>query len=156
ESANLATVSYGTADKMRATIDLNEAAGETGAFRLNAMIADGEVDDRDVVENKSYALAPSFALGLGTPTRFYLYTQHVRQNNIPDGGIPSIGFSDYYQAPSYTASGSTVQTPATEALATAIMNAPKVDRSNFYGSNNDYEDVKADMVTVKVEHDLDA
>src|SRR5690606_598354 len=60
------------------------------------------------------------------------------------------------QAPSYTASGSTVQTPATEALATAIMNAPTVDRSNFYGSNNDYEDVKADMVTVKLEHDLDA
>lgn len=156
DGKNGATVGYGTADKKRITADLNEAFGETGAVRLNLMGADGEVDERDVVENKSFAVAPSIALGLGTPTRTYLYTQHVRQNNIPDGGIPTIGFDDFYTAPSYTSGGVTTQTPATEALADAIMGAPKVDRDSFYGTKNDYEDVKADMVTVKIEHDLDA
>lgn len=145
DGKNMVSASYGTADKKRLTADLNEAFGETGAVRLNAMWADGEVDERDVVENKSTAIAPSLALGLGTPTRFYLFSQHVRQNNVPDGGIPSIGFDDFYTANS-----------TSPALAAAIMNAPKVDRENFYGSKSDYEDVDADMVTVKFEHDLDA
>lgn len=160
DGKNLGTVSYGTAQKKRATVDLNEAFGETGGFRLNAMAADGNVEQRDEVENKNFAIAPSFALGLGTPTRFYFYTQHVRQNNVPDGGIPTIGFDNFYTAPSYsTTSGTTTtvtQNAATGALATAIMNAPKVDRSNFYGSKSDYEDVAADMVTTKFEHDIDA
>src|SRR5690606_4235107 len=30
----------------------------------------------------------------------------------------------------------------------------KVDRENFYGSDNDYEKVDADMITAKFEHDL--
>ncbi|MFT3930883.1 MAG: catecholate siderophore receptor Fiu [Spongiibacteraceae bacterium] len=145
DGKNMVSASYGTADKKRMTADLNEAFGETGAVRLNAMWADGEVDERDVVENKSTAIAPSLALGLGTPTRFYLFSQHVRQNNVPDGGIPSIGFDGFYTADS-----------TSPALAAAIMNAPKVDRENFYGSKSDYEDVDADMVTVKFEHDLDA
>jgi catecholate siderophore receptor len=145
DGKNGATVGYGTADKKRITADLNEAFGETGAVRLNLMGADGEVDERDVVENKSFAVAPSIALGLGTPTRTYLYTQHVRQNNIPDGGIPTIGFDGFFTADS-----------TSPELADAIMNAPKVDRDNFYGTKHDYEDVKADMVTVKIEHDLDA
>ena len=160
DGKNFATASYGTADKKRVTADLNEAFGETGAFRLNAMLADGEVEKRDEVENTGFAVAPSLALGLGTPTRFYLFSQHVRQENVPDGGIPSIGFNDSYQAPSYstTTNGVTTvtQTADTEVLANAIMNAPKVDRENFYGYKKDYEDVDADMVTIKFEHDLDA
>ncbi|MDB6060483.1 MAG: catecholate siderophore receptor Fiu [Verrucomicrobiaceae bacterium] len=160
DTAQQGTVSYGTAQKKRGTLDLNEAFGETGGFRLNALLTDGNVDDRDEVKNKSYALAPSFALGLGTATRFYVFGQHVSQDNVPDGGIPSIGFHGYYQAPSYstTTNGVTTvtQNAATQTLANAIMNAPKVDRSNFYGSDNDYEDVTADVVTIKFEHDLDA
>lgn len=160
DGKNLTTASYGTADKKRLTADLNEAFGETGAVRLNAMWADGDVDKRDEVENTGFAVAPSLALGLGTPTRFYFFTQHVRQENVPDGGILTVGRDDYYQAPSYTTgtapNQTTVRTPATEALANAIMNAPEVDRENFYGSKKDYEDVDADMVTVKFEHDIDA
>ena len=98
DGINGATLGYGTAQKKRATVDLNQALGETAAVRLNAMYSDGDVDERDVVENQSYAIAPSFALGLGTPTRFYLYSQHVRQDNVPDGGIPSIGLKGYYNS----------------------------------------------------------
>lgn len=160
DGKNFVTAGYGTADKKRVTADLNEAFGETGGFRLNAMWADGGVDKRDEVENTGFAVAPSLALGLGTPTRFYFFTQHVRQENVPDGGIPTVGFDDYYQAPSYstTTNGNTVvtQNANTTALANAIMNAPKVDRENFYGYKKDYEDVDADMVTIKFEHDIDA
>jgi len=136
DGVNGATLGYGTAQKKRATVDLNQALGETAAIRLNAMVSDGEVDDRDFVENQGYAIAPSFALGLGTPTRFYLYSQHVRQDNVPDGGIPSIGMKGYYNGIAELQAGA------------------KVDRSNFYGSPNDYEEVDADMVTAKIEHDL--
>jgi len=136
DGINGATLGYGTAQKKRATVDLNQALGETAAVRLNAMYSDGDVDERDVVENQSYAIAPSFALGLGTPTRFYLYSQHVRQDNVPDGGIPSIGLKGYYNS------------------AAALQAGAKVDRSNFYGSVNDNEKVDADMVTAKIEHDL--
>ena len=138
DGVNGATLGFGTAQKKRATVDLNQALGETAAVRLNAMYSDGDVDERDVVENQSYAIAPSFALGLGTPTRFYLYSQHVRQDNVPDGGIPSIGMKGYYNGIAQLQAGA------------------KVDRSNFYGSPNDYEDVDADMVTAKIEHDLGA
>lgn len=155
DGLNMATASYGTADKKRLTVDLNETFGNTGAVRLNAMGAAGDVEERDVVENESFAFAPSLALGLGTATRFYLYGQIVRQNNIPDGGIPSIGMEGFYAQPSYTTSGVTTRNASTEALAAALMRAGEVDRDNFYGSKNDYEDVRAEMVTIKFEHDID-
>lgn len=160
DGVNMLTAGVGTASKLRATADLNQAIGETSAIRLNAMVSDGDVDKRDVVENQSYAIAPSFATGLGTPTRFYLFSQHVRQDNVPDGGISALGFKGLYIAPSYSTTVGSVttvtQNAATEALASAIMNAPKVNRSNYYGSTGDYEDVSADMVTAKFEHDLDS
>src|SRR5690606_11075295 len=76
------------------------------------------------------------AFGLDGDTRVFLYSQHVRQENIPDGGIPALGLSGYYNA-------------------NPVLNAaPKVDRDNYYGATGDYEDVQADMVTLKLEHDL--
>lgn len=155
DGANMVTAGYGTADKKRVTADLNQAFGETGALRLNAMVNDGEVEKRDVVENTGFAIAPALALGLGTPTRFYFYSQHIRQNNIPDGGTPTLGFKDYYQSATFSGITAGQQAAASE-LADAITGAPKVDRDNFYGYKNDFEDVSADMVTVKFEHDLDA
>lgn len=133
---NYATVGYGTADKKRGTIDINQVLGETTAVRINALGFDGNVDKRDEVDNQNFSIAPSIAFGLSTPTRFYLYSQHVRQDNTPDGGISTIGRSGFYNA-------------------NASLNAGgKVDRENFYGSDNDYEKVDADMITAKFEHDL--
>lgn len=134
ESSVSATV--GTADKKRASVDLNRQLSDTSAFRLNAMTQDSGVDGRSTVKNKGQGLGLSYVDGLGTPTRIHLFSQHIRQNNIPDGGIPSIGFEGFYSATA------------------AIQNAAKVNRNNYYGSVNDYEKVSADMVTAKVEHDL--
>ncbi len=146
-----ASGTIGTASRKRATVDLNKQLSDTSAFRLNAMVQDSGVDGRDEVANKGYGLGLSYATGLGTPTRLYLFSQHLRQNNVPDGGIPAIGYEGYFRAPA-AASGTT---PAVTAAQANAMNAgARVDRSNFYGSVNDREKVSADMVTAKIEHDL--
>lgn len=141
-------VSLNTGEQKRVTADINQTISPDAALRLNVMWQDGGVDGRDVVENNSYAVAPAFAYGLGTDTRFYAYSQHVRQENTPDGGIPTIGMSGY-------ARGETTGNNATTAEQAAALNkAGKVNRDNYYGSVNDRENVDADMFTVKVEHDL--
>jgi len=138
------TVTVGDADRKRASIDVNQKVGDHTAVRLNGVWQDFGVPGRDVVKKKTYGLAPSVAFGLGTSTRFYLYSQHIRQNNTPDGGIPSIGWPGF--------DVSTTAFNATQRA--ALLAAKKVDRENFYGSVHDFEDVKADMVTTKLEMDL--
>lgn len=130
------TTTVNTAGNKRVTADLNKRLGETSAARLNLMGQAGGVEGRNLVENNGYAIAPSFAFGLGTPTRLYLYSQHVRQDNVPDGGISTIGMPGFYNAAAQVNAGA------------------RVNRENFYGSKDDYEKVDADMVTAKVEHDL--
>ncbi len=131
-----ATVGYGTADKSSLTADINQQLGDNSAFRLNLMRREGDVDGRDYVDNSSYGVAPSIAFGLETDTRVYVYSQHVRQDNTPDGGIPTIGMSGFYNA-------------------NANINAGrKVDSENYYGAKGDSERIDGDMFTVKVEHDF--
>ncbi|WP_332605308.1 catecholate siderophore receptor Fiu [Acinetobacter sp. ESBL14] len=136
ESSREVSARYNTAENARLTADINQAINESTAVRLNVMGQDGGVEGRDVVENNGWAIAPSIAFGLNTDTRFYLYSQHVRQNNIPDGGIPTVGMKGFYNADA------------------DLNKAKEVDRSNYYGSVNDYEDIDADMVTAKVESDF--
>ncbi|MBL0920386.1 MAG: catecholate siderophore receptor Fiu [Hydrogenophaga sp.] len=129
---NSASVTVGTGDRKRATVDLNRQLSNESAIRINAMAQDSGVDGRDYVNNKGYGLGLSYVSGLDTPTRVHLYSQHIRQNNVPDGGIPSIGYEGF----------------------TTVTGAAKVRRDNFYGSPNDREKIDADMFTAKVEHDL--
>lgn len=79
------SATYNTAENARVTADLNQTINENTAFRLNIMGQDGGVQGRDKVEKNGYAIAPSLAFGLDTDTRFYLYSQHIRQRNVPDG-----------------------------------------------------------------------
>jgi catecholate siderophore receptor len=135
-NSNYATVGYGTAQRKRVTVDLNQALSDTIAVRLNGLITEGNVPKRDEVDNQNFSIAPSIAFGLGTDARGYFYSQHIRQDNTPDGGISTIGMSGFYNANA------------------AINAGPKVDRENFYGSKNDYERIDADMLTAKLEYDL--
>lgn len=130
------SLTLGSASRKRATADLNQALGQNSAFRLNAMMQDSGVDGRNEVKNKGWGLAPSVAFGLGTPTRIYLYSQHLRQDNVPDGGTSTIGFAGFYNANASVRAGA------------------KTDRKNFYGSTSDYEKIDADMVTARIEHEL--
>src|SRR5688572_12294675 len=64
DSFTRGTASYGTASNGRVTGDFNHAFEGSGtALRLNAMYQDGEVDGRDFIERKGWAVAPSLAFG---------------------------------------------------------------------------------------------
>ncbi len=131
------TASYNSGDKARATVDLNRILGESAAFRVNAMAEDGGQMGRKAIKKQRHAIAPSLAFGLGTPTRVYLYSQHVRQDGTPDGSVPAVGLRGFNQS-----------------TFTAANGAPRVDRNAYYGYATDYEDMRADMATVKIEHEL--
>ncbi|MES2316597.1 MAG: catecholate siderophore receptor Fiu [Pseudomonadota bacterium] len=145
EEAVSGTVLFGSAKQRRMTVDVNHVlnADKGIAFRLNTVAQDSGNPARDVVNNKRWALAPSLAFGLNGPTRVFLNYLHVDQDNTPDGGVPTIGL------PGYTAPDA-----APNPIRTFLNSAKKVDPHGFYGSNSDYDRVKADMFTVKVEHDF--
>ncbi|VDZ84079.1 TonB-dependent receptor Fiu [Kluyvera intermedia] len=86
-----ASASVGSAWYRRGTLDVNEAIGDTTAVRLNVMGEKTHDAGRDNVKNERYGIAPSIAFGLGTQNRLYLNYLHVKQNNTPDGGIPTVG-----------------------------------------------------------------
>lgn len=140
ESGTTGTVVAGSGKQKRATLDYASVmSAEKGvAFRLNALAQDSGTPGRDVVKNKRWALAPSLAFGLNSPTRVYLNYLHVDQDNVPSGGVPTIGLPGYKSPDART----------------FLSTAARVNPENFYGSASDYDQVKADMFTVKVEHDF--
>jgi len=141
EDAASGSATVGSASQKRLTADVNKVLNaERGiALRLNAMAQQAGRPGRDVVEDKRWAIAPSLGFGLNGPTRVVLDYLHVKQDNVPDGGVPTVGL------PGYTSPDRTRP---------FITGAAPVDPENFYGSNGDYDKVKADMATVRIEHDF--
>jgi len=133
------TISAGVDGQKRATADINQSIGAlpNAAFRLNVMWQDSDVPGRDHVNNKRVGIAPSFAVGLDTPTRAYLNFLYVDQNNVPDGFVPTIGLPGW------------VPQPGLEQLVGHPVNS-----KNFYGTRADHDDVTAQMATLRLEHDF--
>lgn len=127
-----ATIGAGTADYGRGTADVNHRIGDPDmgmAVRVNAMIHRNEVADRDVTSYDRWGLAPSFAIGLDTPTRFTLAYLHEHDRNLPEYGIPLRNFAP----------------------------VPGVNRSNYYGfSNVDVEKIDDDALTGILTHDFNS
>lgn len=146
-SFNRASIGAGTDDYMRATADLNRPIGDHMAARLNLMYHDAGVADRDVVENSRWGVAPSFAIGLDTPTRLTLSYMKIKQDNVPDYGLP---FN-----PGVDANGDGLINPNGDGSdGLALLNNDDW-RSNFYGLKNyDFEDIDTDVATVQLEHDF--
>jgi catecholate siderophore receptor len=138
ENAYSGSATYGTGDQKRITADLNRHVdGLNGAaFRLNLLKQDSGVPGRDRVQNNRWGVAPSFAFGLGTPTRVVFSYLHLDRDNVPDTGLPTIGTPGFFNA------------------TTAGKNAPPVARSNYYGLASDYDKSTSDMFTARIEHDV--
>ncbi|NUU02931.1 catecholate siderophore receptor Fiu [Herbaspirillum robiniae] len=138
ENAVGASASYGSGNQKRATADINRVIdADTGsAFRLNLMKQQSRVPGRHNAQENRWGIAPTIAYGLGTPTRLQLYYTHVEQDNVPDGGIPTVGLPGFFSANA------------------AARGARPVHRSNFYGLASDYNRVRSDMATVRVDHDF--
>jgi catecholate siderophore receptor len=149
QDAGAIAVTGGSASQKRVAGDYNTVLdAERGtALRINAVVQDSGTPGRDEVKDKRWAIAPSLAFGLNSATRVFINLLHVKQDNVPDGGVPTIGL------PGYTAP-STAAAPLPLAVRNALNAAPRVDPENFYGDTSDYNRVKADMATVIVEHDF--
>ncbi|GGF26901.1 ligand-gated channel [Aliidongia dinghuensis] len=119
------TVSAGTNSLFRGTADVNEPLTATSAIRLNAMAESSDVADRDIAHNERWGVAPSYALGLGTPTTLTFSYLHQEENNVPDFGIP---FINGQPAP--------------------------VSRSSFYGLTSDQNTARDDIATIRVRHEF--
>ncbi len=119
----------GTDSTGRLTLDYNqplEGMGEGAAMRINAMAHTSTVAGREDNLQRRWGLAPSLALGLGTPTRLTFTFLHEEAYDRPDYGLPW-----YFGRP-----------------------AP-VNPSNFYGYDSDFLDTQVNVLTAKAEHDLD-
>jgi catecholate siderophore receptor len=145
DSSQSVLLSVGSADQRRLAADFNIAVPSStrdtwlskSAARLNVLWQDSGVPGRDYADNETKAVAPSLALGLGTPTRVVVQGQVVRQNNLPDYGIPGGAWLDEPLAP------------------TTLRAASEVDQTNYYGSPQfDYDDAEQNSVTARVEHDV--
>lgn len=139
DSALSATAQFGTDGQKRITADVNQAisAIPNSAFRLNALWQDSGVPGRDHVKNKRVGLAASLGVGLGTDTRAWLNLLYVKQNNIPDGFVPTVGIPGWRTV------------PGLENLA-----GHPVSSTNFYGTRDDHDNVEASMITLRFEHDF--
>ena len=133
------SASYGSGERKRVTADWNQQIGDAAAFRLNVLGQDGGVAGRDHVEQNRWGVAPALAFGLGTLTRVYVDLLHVKQNNVPDGGVSTIGLPGFV-------------TP--DAERPWLTDAARVDPSNFYGTRDDHDDVTADMATLRIDHEF--
>ena len=144
----IGSVGLGSDSFRRGTVDWSKALSSPGgagaAFRLNAFSEDADVSGRDVVKNRRWGIAPSLALGLGTATRLYFDLLHIEQNNIPDGGVPTIGLPGY----------STPDATTVRGRRNFLGIAAPVNSENFYGTQSDFDHVTQNMFTARVEHDL--
>ncbi len=140
-----AAIGYGNGEQARLTVDANmalppgQASGwlSRSAVRLNALWQDGGVRGRDVVSNSVKAVAPTVALGLDTSTRVMIGAQILRQDNLPDYGIPGAAWAEEPLTP------------------TTVIASDPVDQSNYYGSADyDYDQASQNSFTARVEHDF--
>lgn len=139
EEAFAFDLAAGTDSYRRVTADGNMPLSGTAAVRLNFMAHENDTPDRDVVNSKRWAFAPSIAFGIGTNTRFTAIYLHQEEDRIPDYGVPI--------AVTTTPTGGTDDTehPVTEF---------GVPRSTFYGfALSDADDANVDTLTLKFAHD---
>lgn len=123
------TIGAGTDGFGRITADSNFDFETGQALRLNAMVHHNDVPGRDVEEYKRWGFAPSFAIGLGSDTRFTLSYLHQHDENTPEYGLPY-----------FAAYGGLL---------------PGVDRESYFGYRDmDTQEIDVDMLTGVFEHDF--
>jgi len=135
------TLSFGSDLTRRLTVDVDQPLpqlGEGAAMRINLMANDNHVAARDNARNSRFGIAPSLALGLGTPTRAYFTYLHQQEYDVPDYGLPWVYRGIAGSAPQ-------IARPAPLPLT----------QSNYYGfENGNYLRTNVDMPTFKIEHDV--
>ncbi|SHJ83131.1 catecholate siderophore receptor [Roseomonas rosea] len=132
ENRYAATATGGMGPFARFTADINQRISETIAMRLNVMGQSSSLVDRDDQDTRRWGVAPSIAFGLGTPTTFSVEYLHFEDRRTIDGGMPII----------YSGLGA-IGRPASEY---------GVNRSNWYGIQNDRDETVVDRLTARFSH----
>jgi catecholate siderophore receptor len=82
------TLQYGSYDQRRAAIDIGQAITDTAAFRLNAMVEDGN-SYRDGVSQRRHGINPTFTFMPTEKTKVVLSAEYFTDHRTADRGIPS-------------------------------------------------------------------
>jgi len=122
----------GNGDHYRGTADLNYQLSDTAAVRLNLMLTDTGVVDRDLVHSTRWGIAPSLALGLGTDTVFTANYLHLQTAARQDYGL-------------------VVATPPGSVYAAPVSEFG-VPRQTYTGFKADHDKNTADLVTLRLAH----
>jgi len=117
-----ASVTVGTDQYARGTVDVNKVIGENMALRVAGMYTDAG-STRDEVETNRRGILPSISWGIGTRDEVNLSYLYLDTHNIPDYGIPF-----YRNRP------------------------VKVPADTFYGTEKDYEDNITKIATATYTH----
>ncbi|MBM3097738.1 TonB-dependent receptor [Gluconobacter cerinus] len=129
-----ASLSGGSGDYARGTLDFNKQIGESTAIRITGMGNENNTVGRNDVYSHRWGIAPSIAFGLGKRTTFTLEYFHQTDNRVPDYGVPVI-----------TKPGTAIAKPATEY---------GLNRNNWYGTSYDQDASNVDMLTGRLKFDL--
>lgn len=82
------SLTLGSWDNRRATVDIGQAINESTAFRVNAMVEDSN-SFRDGVSVERKGINPTLAIRAGKNTSVVLGYEHFRDDRVADRGIPS-------------------------------------------------------------------
>ena len=80
------SITGGTHDFYRATVDTNQPMSDTSAFRISAM-GQNTQSTRDILTNEDYGVAPTVRFGIGTPTTLTLSGLFQHNHDMADYGI---------------------------------------------------------------------
>ena len=80
------SITGGTHDFYRATVDANQPMSDTSAFRISAM-GQNTQSTRDILTNEDYGVAPTVRFGIGTPTTLTLSGLFQHNHDMADYGI---------------------------------------------------------------------
>ncbi|MER2537171.1 MAG: TonB-dependent siderophore receptor [Rhizobiaceae bacterium] len=136
------TAGGGSGPQGRGTFDLNRMINDTTAFRVNGMVHGGQVPDRDHVDADRWGVAATVGFGIGTDLEYNLSFFHQKDNRTADYGIPVFAAGTYGTGANQRVID--VGMPATEF---------GIDRSNFYGLENDADDSQVDMLTGRLKYE---
>jgi catecholate siderophore receptor len=83
-----ATVTFGSYDTKRTTVDVGQALSSSAAFRLNAMYEDSN-GFRDYFELERFGLNPTFGFNLSDQTKLLVSYEYYKDERTVDRGIPA-------------------------------------------------------------------
>jgi catecholate siderophore receptor len=146
--------SAGTSAYKRVTFDVNKVLSPMVAVRIAGMWHDQDVAGRDAIWQKRWGIAPSIALGLGTPTRLTFDYYHLHTNELPDSGLPysTVCTATVCNAPT----GTSIDYPVSVGPTTTLGGLTgKVSPNTFYGLvDRDFRKTNSDELTFRAEHDF--